>query len=551
MNPLIAIAASLFPEILKIIAGDKAGAIGSAVAKAVTDATGTSSAEDAKTKIEADPRVAADLQVKLAQIALDQRKAEAAAQAQERQAQFEAQKLQFEADQKRRQDELEGSKLSAASVSAARSAIPDYARVSRGIAWTPSVLSYIVVVSFILVLLILIFARDLDPKTEQILNICIGAITAGFATVLNFWLGSSLGSRNKDDALVRSNEASQARDIRAADEAEKKSLDDGRPAPQRTTSTGPSATLSGRMSVFGGPSDSGVAADEGLALFGPDDVDDHPELFLPQQPLGTTGLARRLNPNAHYIACRWKYAETPRAHLRAIKVTVRNPQTGRSAEAQPADWGPAESTGRVADLSPGLAAFLGLQTDQTCEVTIPLPKSPSPLAGGGSHLKVLSLAEIEAKFGKFPYSEAPGGRIEIGGTWVRDNIVEITIPELARVQAQPIQCHRLVADQLKAAFTELDRRGLIDRILKWDGMFVPRHKTWDPSRTLSSHSWGIAFDINARWNGYGNEPAPKGAMGSVVDLVPVLEAFGFAWGGYFSAGSRDGMHFECCRIGGP
>ena len=27
-----------------------------------------------------------------------------------------------------------------------------------------------------------------------------------------------------------------------------------------------------------------------------------PHLFLPYQPAGTTGLARRLNPNVHYIA---------------------------------------------------------------------------------------------------------------------------------------------------------------------------------------------------------------------------------------------------------
>ena len=28
-----------------------------------------------------------------------------------------------------------------------------------------------------------------------------------------------------------------------------------------------------------------------------------------------TGLARRLNPFVHYIACRWDYNETPKATL--------------------------------------------------------------------------------------------------------------------------------------------------------------------------------------------------------------------------------------------
>ena len=34
----------------------------------------------------------------------------------------------------------------------------------------------------------------------QIINIAVGALTAAFATVVNFWLGSSAGSRKKDDA---------------------------------------------------------------------------------------------------------------------------------------------------------------------------------------------------------------------------------------------------------------------------------------------------------------------------------------------------------------
>lgn len=49
-------------------------------------------------------------------------------------------------------------------------------------------------------------------------------------------------------------------------------------------------TLNGKMSVFGGPNDPGVAPDEGLALFEAADVSANPDLFLPTQPNGTTGL---------------------------------------------------------------------------------------------------------------------------------------------------------------------------------------------------------------------------------------------------------------------
>jgi Uncharacterized protein conserved in bacteria (DUF2272) len=139
--------------------------------------------------------------------------------------------------------------------------------------------------------------------------------------------------------------------------------------------------LSGPMSWFGGPDDTGVAADEGLALMQASDIASFPNIFLPSQPPNTTGLARRLNPNAAYVACRWDYSVTPQNFLRSNTVVVANPRTGQSHSAQPVDWGPNASTGRVADLSPGLAASLDLNTNDTCTVTIPLPESaPSPQA---------------------------------------------------------------------------------------------------------------------------------------------------------------------------
>jgi rare lipoprotein A (peptidoglycan hydrolase) len=49
---------------------------------------------------------------------------------------------------------------------------------------------------------------------------------------------------------------------------------------------------------------------------------------------------------------------------------VENPANGRVADARPVDWGPNISTGRVADLSPGLAKALGLQTHDVVRITI-------------------------------------------------------------------------------------------------------------------------------------------------------------------------------------
>ena len=52
----------------------------------------------------------------------------------------------------------------------------------------------------------------------------------------------------------------------------------------------------GACSWFGGPDDDGVSPSEGLAFLY--ELEDAPHLFLPSQPSGTTGLARRLDPGS-------------------------------------------------------------------------------------------------------------------------------------------------------------------------------------------------------------------------------------------------------------
>ena len=125
----------------------------------------------------------------------------------------------------------------------------------------------------------------------------------------------------------------------------------------------------GKVSWFGGPDDDGVSPSEGLAFIY--EVNDAPHLFLPYQPEGTTGLARRLNPNIHYIALRFDYDKHPKDTLLDKKAMVRSLVTGVALEAFPADWGPHKDTGRLADISPGLMNDLGLTTDDDVEVIFP------------------------------------------------------------------------------------------------------------------------------------------------------------------------------------
>jgi N-acetylmuramoyl-L-alanine amidase len=125
----------------------------------------------------------------------------------------------------------------------------------------------------------------------------------------------------------------------------------------------------GRCSSFGGPDDDGVSASEGLAFLY--SYDDAPHLFLPAQPSGTSGLARRLNPDLFYVACRWDYDTTPKGMLANPSKQALVRARGHEFWAWPADWGPHEDTGRVADLSPALMEALDLATDDEVEVIYP------------------------------------------------------------------------------------------------------------------------------------------------------------------------------------
>jgi N-acetylmuramoyl-L-alanine amidase len=141
------------------------------------------------------------------------------------------------------------------------------------------------------------------------------------------------------------------------------------PAPEPTPPPEGQFYVRGKCSHFGGPDDDGVSPSESLAFLY--EYDDAPHLFLPQQPDGTTGVARRLNPNLFYVACRWDYDMTPKEMLAnpSLQAVVR--VGDKEFRAWPADWGPHENTGRVADISPGLMVALGIETDDEIEVIYP------------------------------------------------------------------------------------------------------------------------------------------------------------------------------------
>jgi hypothetical protein len=131
--------------------------------------------------------------------------------------------------------------------------------------------------------------------------------------------------------------------------------------------------VEGKMSIFGGPKDTGMKPNEGLALFNSEqDMINHGlgDFLLPPAQSPFPGLGRRLNPEKPYLACRWWDAGLSKNIVKNSWVWVQNSSTGKKMRGRPVDYGPAEWTNRVADLSPGLARGLGLKTDNICIVTL-------------------------------------------------------------------------------------------------------------------------------------------------------------------------------------
>jgi peptidoglycan hydrolase-like protein with peptidoglycan-binding domain len=157
-------------------------------------------------------------------------------------------------------------------------------------------------------------------------------------------------------------------------------------------------------------------------------------------------------------------------------------------------------------------------------------------------------AKIFGRF-KFRPDPSPGNAegIEILGDWREKNILWVPIPQMAAKKLGEgrqggMYFHRLGVQQLLGMWNSWEQAGLLDRVVEFDGSFAPRFVRGSHTN-LSNHSFGCAFDINYEGNELGHEPALVGRPGSVRELVPIANAWGFYWGGHYN-NRKDGMHFE-------
>lgn len=101
-----------------------------------------------------------------------------------------------------------------------------------------------------------------------------------------------------------------------------------------------------------------------------------------------------------------------------------------------------------------------------------------------------------------------------------------------------LYCNKDIVKPLSEAFMNLIARGYVTELKTFDGCFNIRKQRGASSQSL--HSWGVAIDVNAAWNGLGKVPIlSQGFVNCFTDA-------GFDWGGTWQR--KDGMHFQLSKI---
>ncbi|WP_424990380.1 glycosyl hydrolase 108 family protein [Fluviibacterium sp. S390] len=206
MSPLLGIAVNMLPGLAKRLTRGSRPETQDLVETVVREVLNTDDPQEAALRSE-DPQLSGELRLRLAEIEAAADKADQEAQEKLRQAQLEKLRLDIQAASEQRAGQLDELEKRLDDKQDARSTMVDLNKSGSYLAWGPVLVSTVVVVGFFVTLISLVFLvkNGTANATEgagqlilQILNIAVGALTAGFATVISFWLGSSNGSQKKD-----------------------------------------------------------------------------------------------------------------------------------------------------------------------------------------------------------------------------------------------------------------------------------------------------------------------------------------------------------------
>ena len=121
------------------------------------------------------------------------------------------------------------------------------------------------------------------------------------------------------------------------------------------------------------------------------------------------------------------------------------------------------------------------------------------------------------------------------------NMILWDVPDHLEIGVIPkrLYCNKDIIKPLEAAFVRLIETGFVKELKTFDGCFNIRFQRGSLSKA-SLHSWGVAIDVNAAWNGLGVEPKLSSGF------VKCFTDSGFEWGGTWRR--KDGMHFQLKSI---
>jgi hypothetical protein len=152
------------------------------------------------------------------------------------------------------------------------------------------------------------------------------------------------------------------------------------------------------------------------------------------------------------------------------------------------------------------------------------------------------LDEVITTFGDIRSYIAADG--QLAPSWQTDLLTHASLPFPLRLSWDPsrtitqMTCHRRLAAVFLLVFGSIYERGLQNRITTFGGCFAFRPQR--TGRKLSTHSWGIAIDLNPESN-------PQGSKGNMdAGLIDIFRRAGFEWGGDWQGKTRDPMHFQFC-----
>lgn len=152
----------LAPDLVGLAFGGHASAVTEKLTRAASDVFGTSDPEAVERQVAADPAKA-------------------------------------EAFGSRLQAETERLKADLANVAGARSTTVALAQAGSAIAWGAPVVSVSVTLGFVGILAAMTLRTLPD---SAVVNVLVGTLATAFGSVVNYWLGSSAGSRTKTDQLA-------------------------------------------------------------------------------------------------------------------------------------------------------------------------------------------------------------------------------------------------------------------------------------------------------------------------------------------------------------